>query len=367
MRWNSRLPWPNHEWLIPMTCVRGWMYRRISGTLVLAREDVALSRFQTGSLTIHLTFSTEVAREFEFKVAVTGVAALLIEEHRRVIRLDGPGSDPDALLNATRFPEPDISRVPSFFPEARPFLYHLYRKGAIIRCTENDIIVGIDGVSFYVRGSDDLEFVEEILVRNAYRFALHAADCCVIDIGMNIGLASLMFANKPFVREVHSFEPFESTYKRACANIALNPDLSKKIYPSNFGLADQDEERVVPVPDDLNSGSYSIAMVGAGDPQRVVIRDAAEVLGPIIKRARQNGYPVIAKIDCEAAEYAVFDSLERHGLLAEISAYVVEWHRTHPEYNRQDLITSLTGRGYIVFDLHEKGSKSGMFYAVKNA
>ena len=133
----------------------------------------------------------------------------------------------------------------------------LYENGAIVRIVGNDVVVTIEGVSFYARISDDLRFIGEIFYRNTYNF-LVGEECCVIDIGMNIGLVSLTFARKAMVKEVHSFEPFKRTYDRARANLSLNPEIADKISAHNFGLADMDEETTVLIQDESNSGAFSI-------------------------------------------------------------------------------------------------------------
>ena len=89
---------------------------------------------------------------------------------------------------------------------------------------DGDVVVTIEGISFYARIPDDLRFVDEIFFRSTYNFLIEK-DCCVIDIGMNIGLVAMTFARKDFVKQVHSFEPFKGTYSRARANLSLNPKI----------------------------------------------------------------------------------------------------------------------------------------------
>ena len=225
------------------------------GKVILAREDVRLSRLRNGPLTIQIPFHNKVTAAFEFRVGATGSVPLLIEENRRVVRMDRANADYAALLNETRFPEATAMPDPAFFLEIQPTLHHLYENGATVKVVGDDIIVTIDNVSFYAREHDDLNFIQEIFLHNTYNFLLQD-DCCVIDIGMNIGLVSLLFASKSFVKEVHSFEPFNEIYARARANLGLNPEFAHKIVANNFGLTDKDEDKVVLVREGINSGSF---------------------------------------------------------------------------------------------------------------
>ena len=333
------------------------------GTLILAREDIRSSRLRDGPISIQLPFHNEVKRNLEFRVGVSGCIPLLIEEHRQLVRLDDADADYRALLRATKFPDASLMPDPILFRVVQPKLRYLHDNGAKIEAVGNDIVVTMEGVSFYVRESDDLAFAQEIFLNSTYN-VLSQEDCCVIEIGMNIGLASLMFAVKPFVKEIHSFEPFESTYARACANLSLNPAVAHKISANNFGLSDRDESKAVLVPDGINSGSLGIDGWSSGTRHNIVVKDAATMLAPIIAQARRCRRPVIAKVDCEGSEYAIFRTLRERGLLGDISAFMVEWHRIDGQHSCADLTGTLERNGFIVFDLTHREAKNGLFYAV---
>jgi FkbM family methyltransferase len=333
------------------------------GGTIHVRQDVALSRLRDGALRIHLAFHTQTPETFEFRVGTTGLAPLLIEDYCRVLPLEGAVDDYAALFKAVRFPDPKMMPKPPFFLQHLSALRHLYENDADVRISDGDVIVTIDGISFRACVPDDLRFVGEIFFRNTYNF-LDGRECCVIDIGMNIGLVSLTFARKSFVKEVHSFEPFRGTYDRACANLALNPDIAAKISAHNFGLSDVDEDRTVLIYDETDSGAFSIRGSESGAPEPISVRNAATVLKPIIDAATSNGLAVIAKIDCEGSEFPVFATLEQHGLLAGISAFMVEWHRGIGGKTQRDLIAPLLGKDFLVFDLTGR-TGNGFFYAVK--
>jgi FkbM family methyltransferase len=179
---------------------------------------------------------------------------------------------------------------------------------------------------------------------------------------MNIGFSSLQFASKDEVREVHSFEPFRSTYDRAIANIYLNGSMGRKISPHNFGLADRNWSGDVLAAQTWNSGAMSTVDAGQGTPIHVSLRDAAEVLAPIIESARARGLDIIVKMDCEGSEYAICESLMRAGLLRHISAFMVEWHAIFADKSQADLTRPLREAGFIIFD-RSPPKGNGFFYA----
>ncbi len=329
-----------------------------SGNTIHARQDVSLSQLRAGPQRICIVFETDAPDIFEFRVATTGIAPLLIDNYCRVQPLGDAEAD-----CASGFPDPQAEAKPAFFRDHVAILRRLYEKGTGVKIVNGDVILIIDGISFYARVSDDLRFVTEIFFRNTYNFSVDK-DCCVIDIGMNIGLVAMTFARKSFVREVHSFEPFKATYSRASANLSLNPELSAKIRAHNIGLADADEDKTVLIRDESDSGAFSIRGSDRGAPAAISVRDAATVLRPIIEAAKAKGLTIVAKVDCEGSEFPIFETLERHGLLAEISTFMVEWHRGVSGKTQQKLVAPLLAHRFAVFDLTGQ-TGNGFFYAVK--
>jgi FkbM family methyltransferase len=176
----------------------------------------------------------------------------------------------------------------------------------------------------------------------------------------------LTFARNPAVTEIHSFEPFKGTYDRALANLSLNPEIATKISHYNIALAGSDEETTIFIYDESDSGSFSIRGSESGTPERISIRNAATVLKPIIDAAKSKHRDVIAKVDCEGSEFPIFATLEEHGLLQDIAAFMVEWHRVIDGKTQHDLIAPLIRHGFITFDLTGK-TGNGFFYAVRQS
>lgn len=322
------------------------------GRADLAADFVLLSQLRDGEARIPLAFHLHDRRTIEYRVRVNGMTPLRIAEQRTLF---AAADRPTAAVSPAR---------PVLLSEQRGLLKHIFEEGGQIRIVDHSLIVTLDGVAFHARIYDDINFVDEIFFKSTYNFSLKN-DACVIDVGMNVGLASLIFAGREQVREVHAFEPFAATYARGLANLALNPALSAKIRPNNIGLGDKDEEATLLIHDNNgDSGGMATRNVEGGTPMEISIRDAASTLRPIIAAARAKGRDVIAKIDCEGAEFAIFGSLASAGLFGEISALMVEWHRVFEGRTQAELIRPLLASGFVVFDLTPK-SGNGFFYAVR--
>jgi FkbM family methyltransferase len=333
------------------------------GNVTFARYDVALSQFVSGTATIRLAFEVTDPNTFEFRVYTNGIVPLIIDDFCKLLKVSAGERDLAVAFGAKSFPDRATVTEAKFLFEHYVSLRQLYEKGAEITVFGPDVIVTISGVNIYARRIDDLRFIDEIYGQNTYNF-ITERDVCVIDVGMNIGLASLFFATKPYVKEVYSFELFKPTYERAIANLSINQEISGKITPHNFGLADTDTETVVLI-DESDSGNLSMRGSGSGDPANIIVKNAAKILRPIIVDAKARGLNVIAKIDCEGAEFPIFEVLDKNRLFDEISVCMVEWHRGGNR-TQKELIAPLLRSGFLVFDLTPK-SGNGFFYAVKES
>jgi FkbM family methyltransferase len=333
------------------------------GSRVVVSRKISIASLRDGPVKVALLFELDQPERAEFRVGVNGKASLIIDEHRPLTRIPDGASDLNQLLDATRFPDPDPAAAPSFFTDNIIYLRQIYEQGAGVHILDGMVVLRVQGVSFLARHVDDFNFIGEVFYNNAYNIVT-AKDSCMIDIGLNIGLVSLLIATKENVREVHAFEPFPDTFARARANIGLNPGLERKILAYNFGLSDHDADTTLMVPSNGPSGSLSL-VGGDGDvPVAIQIRDAAAILGPIMAEARAIGRDVVIKVDCEGSEFAIFDSLERADLLKDVSAFMVEWHMMFSGKTQETLFAPLLKAGFIIFDQSQPNS-NGFFYAVR--
>ena len=141
---------------------------------------------------------------------------------------------------------------------------------------------------------------------------------------MNIGLASLYFASRDDVNDVYGFEPFKPTFETAKKNLKLNPKLSEKIIPLNFGLGKKDRTLELSYVADAAVGMSTTHDVCKGrkniKKETVIIKDAAKEISSILEENKNKH--IIVKCDCEGAEFEIFERLnewekyrEKFGLL----------------------------------------------------
>jgi FkbM family methyltransferase len=307
----------------------------------------------------------EISGATEFRVYVTGAVELRITNYCRTLRLRSPDDDYIGIFDATRFPGTSEWQVLDVSPSLVSHLRQIYENGGQIKIADRAIVATIDDVSFNANDIDDIRFIDEIFYKNVYNAVFDRA-ACVIDIGMNIGLVSLKLAKCPTVKEIHSFEPFQSTYDRALANIRLNSDIEDKILTYKFGLGATDEELTVLIDDESDSGKLSTRSAKSGAPKQIAIRNAASALEPIIRSAKKRKLDIIAKIDCEGSEFAIFQQLDKHELIPDIAAFMVEWHRCVDGKTQFDLMEPLLRHDFLVFDVSRKEG-NGFFYAVRTS
>jgi len=259
-----------------------------------------------------------------------------------------------------------------FFVRGRHDARALKRAGAhYSRDEDGRLLCEVEGITIVLRTIQDMWILNDVIVKGQYDVAL-AEPAVIWDIGMNVGIASLCFAARGAAAVV-GYEPIAPTFTRALENLALNPSLVGLITPINVGVGGSCRTEMVDYCDELHA---SVGLAGAvGDPSlrhdvlklpaEAVIRkeslhmeDAPSILGAI--RSSHPGLPVIAKVDCEGAEYEIIEALRRSGDLQTLHALIIEWHNRGPEPLRRCLIDA----GFTVLTPDREGDTWGRLYAV---
>lgn len=223
--------------------------------------------------------------------------------------------------------------------------------------------VEVGGLRFIVQTAEELYILNEIFVNGIYN--LRTAEQVVVwDIGMNVGIASLYFASRPEVAHVVAYEPFAPTYRQALKNIGLNTGAGRKITPFNVGIGDSERSVRVAYRYDIK-GSVGIngLPADAGEDgaaqERLDMRPAAAVLEELA--AAHPGLGIIAKVDCEGAEYEIIRSLADADSLTRIQAFLIEWHTHGPG----EIVGLLADAGFTTLSLLPQSAGTGMIYAVR--
>ena len=180
--------------------------------------------------------------------------------------------------------------------------------------------------------------IKEIFAHNGYSVPQINLfkEFVVFDIGMNRGYASLKFANYESCKEVYGFEINNETYNFALENFNLNPTISHKIKPYNFGLSNVDEEvdiYCLPGSDGVTTTEpeftdYQYEWIKGKKDMKIKkakVKKASAVIADIINN-NQISSNIILKIDTEGSEHKIIDDLINKGILDRIDLIIGESH-----------------------------------------
>ncbi|MGL5068494.1 MAG: FkbM family methyltransferase [Sarcina sp.] len=213
-------------------------------------------------------------------------------------------------------------------------------------------------INFYSTGSDEEAIYTEIFTLESYKLR-STEPVILMDIGMNVGIASLYFAKLPNVQKIYGYEPFKNTYNLALENFDLNPSFKNKIVPLNVGISDKNEFSMGTCnPEYKGSASIIDGISPAGNTFKVKLKSAGDELQRII-----NSYPdtsIVIKMDCEGGEIKIFNDPKFISLLPKVKEIVMETHNVEI-YNKIAKILSKD------FSITKKmlSASNGYIHAVK--
>jgi FkbM family methyltransferase len=233
-----------------------------------------------------------------------------------------------------------------------------------------DMVVIDNDIKIRVKTKEELAIIEEVFVNKIYSIQTNKKTT-VVDIGMNVGIASLFFAQQKNVSAVFSFEPFKTTFSDALYNFQLNDRIATKIIPHQFGLSHQSEEVLTSFSADYKGMNSSMrskealeALAGKVldniEEIKIDLKKSSDILVEIINSKTEF---LVAKIDCEGAEYDILNDLESSNLLKHFDAFFIEWHHK----GAQLIADTLVRNNFTVLDTVPFTSECGMVYAFKSS
>jgi FkbM family methyltransferase len=187
----------------------------------------------------------------------------------------------------------------------------------------------------------------------------------VWDIGANVATASIYFASVQGW-DVSAYELFPKTAEVARENIDRS-GLSDRIKLNAFGLGAITEELTLMYSDRSKGGNgfftnFSPNLSDDEVPMDVKVVDAAEEIQQVRKLANQR--PILAKIDCEGAEYKILPRLAETDNLRFITAIVMEEHKV-VGHDREALVTLIRDAGFIVRRTRRMDDTVSMLFACR--
>lgn len=152
------------------------------------------------------------------------------------------------------------------------------------------------------RHTTDIPCFHEVFFQDIYRLPPTYIPRTVIDIGANIGLASLFFCGNYSDTVVYAFEPMQANYEVLKLNAR---NFNNRIHSFPFGLSNKSEIANFSIPAPGLFWDFRRTTGGnANFAETIKLQSAREVFQDL-KVANID----VLKIDAEGSEYAIFDSL----------------------------------------------------------
>lgn len=240
---------------------------------------------------------------------------------------------------------------------------------------DGNLSVTVDGITVKARSKDEFNNAYEVLVDHTYHYYINNnKKDIVIDVGMNIGDASLYFLANERVEKVYAYEPFRETYMVAKDNLKEYLDEPNRLEMFRYGISNENSRRIVGFNANMTCGQSTIVdvrekayawykKVGLAKSQdeeeeSIEVKDVAEVFLPIIQNHPECN--IVLKMDCEGEEYGIMEELSEKGILNMISFIMLEWH-----YKGKDsLLTCLEKSGFSYW-CNDKTKDMGLIYAYR--
>ena len=226
------------------------------------------------------------------------------------------------------------------------------------------LVTTVDGVKFQIDHPGSLFVLDEIFAERLYDLRV-TEDLVLIDVGMNIGAASLYFSTRPNILHVFSYEPLRETYEQALVNIQLNPSLVPRITPVQKGVSNYSGAIEVPTAEGgsavFSTDKDFIGTLGTDSEKKVTVEIVPVVALMDDIEEKFPGKRIFLKLDCEGEEYKIMDALSVDGRLDKIAVIALEWHFK----GFASLCLLLEQHNFSVFNLGRKDIKPpcGMIYA----
>jgi len=230
--------------------------------------------------------------------------------------------------------------------------------------------IKIKNLTIELQTAEEIFILKEVFLKGCYNFFLfnQKSNQIIIDIGLNVGIASLFFASHPGVSAVHSFEPFKPTYSQAQRNIQLNPQLKEKINTYEYGLGNSVRSIEVDYSGQHRgrTGIWGTELVLDKDiimqKEKIKIQPAIDNIEKIIKSYNEDTTFII-KIDCEGAEYEIFENIEiiDYRILNKIKLFMIEWHKK----GSKPLELFFQKHNFNIISLNSHDEKVGFIYAFR--
>lgn len=192
-------------------------------------------------------------------------------------------------------------------------------------------------------------------IENEYDL-LDVRGCQVLDIGSNIGDSAVAFARRGAAK-VYSFQPLRTSFDQTVRNVGLcgHGNVVRLFHNAVSGSRGRRNSAGDPIPPIENHpyGKWASAL-HRGEPADVL------TLMEALAKCRDE-LPIVCRLDCEGAEFDIFESDDIGECLDQIDRLVIEYHGQ--EYPR--ILEPLTTAGFTTWR-EERGPDIGLIVASRD-
>jgi len=181
------------------------------GGVKLVERDVTVEELRDGGDEVEVQFELNRAAVVEYRVFALGTVGLFVSNERSASFIFDDTSDFSFVSGATTIDDTCVFR-----PNYQKISYFA-GLGAQFSVIDGDLAVAFAGVNAHLFTSENIRIFEDVFFNKSYAVDL-PKKCVAVDIGMNVGLASLALANNSMIERVYGFELFGTAFNRALKN-----------------------------------------------------------------------------------------------------------------------------------------------------
>lgn len=225
-----------------------------------------------------------------------------------------------------------------FFPLKEAYAFYKYGK----RLKDTTLHFSMARHPIHLRGIvSDREIFAQIFIQQQYKFFIPTAPATILDLGANVGLASVYFANLFPEAIILALEPEKANYEQACKNLAPYKKVSVLqaavwYKPGQLSVYDKGH----------GEAAFMVEEPGYEQAQKPLSQVPAYTIPQLAEKLGTSSIDLI-KMDVEGAEKELFEN-NADEWLPHTKMLVVETHDRYKPGTSKALFTALLRHRFLL-------------------